>query len=92
MQNRRFSYGVFIPTVGVCAMPVDDRTMVFDTQGAVHEQNDVYIDCENNGVRLGVLDRNGHHAVAGHIELFHHQVRKTNAYKTFYKNNEKMPF
>jgi len=76
MQNWRFSDGVLVSAVGIRAVPVDARTMVLDTQGSVHEQNDVHFDRENNGFRLGVFNCNGHHAIAGHIELFHDQVNE----------------
>lgn len=68
-------------------MSVDDRTMVFDTQSTVHEQNDIRFNRENNGFRLGVFNCNGHHAVTGNIELFDYQVSKKKSLANVFAGN-----
>lgn len=75
MQNCRLFDCFFVSAIRFRVMSVNDRTMVFNTKSAIHKQNDVRFNCENNGFWLGVFDCNGHHAVTGSIKLFYYQVK-----------------
>jgi len=77
VQNRRFPDSFLVSTISFRIMLVNDWKVVLNTQGTVHKQNDVRFNRENNGLWLGVFNCDGHHAVTGHIELFHHQVNTT---------------